>query len=115
MSKAEYLQLDTGDDVASVRDRLGFMRGKRVLLIWPEKGSVLTRKLDLVLLQREAMRNNVRLALVTHDPVVIRHANELNISAFETIGKQRTRQMETGSLAGVHDSLAASTSRTRPR
>ena len=96
MSKAEYLQLDTGDDVASVRDRLGFMRGKRVLLIWPEKGSVLTRKLDLVLLQREAMRNNVRLALVTHDPVVIRHANELNISAFETIGSSERAKWKRG-------------------
>lgn len=90
MSKAEYLQLDTGDDIASVRDRLTFLRGKRILLIWPEKGSVLTRKLDLVLLQREAMRNAIRLALVTHDPTVIRHASELNISAFETIaGSER--------------------------
>jgi hypothetical protein len=96
MSKSEYLQLDTGDDIASVRDRLSFLRGKRILLIWPEKGCVLTRKLDLVLLQREAMRNAIRLALVTHDPIIIRHANELNISAFETIGGSERAKWKRG-------------------
>lgn len=96
MSKAEYLQLDTGDDITSVRDRLSFLRGKRILLVWPEKGSVLTRKLDLVLLQREAMRNAIRLAIVTHDPTVIRHANELNISAFETIGGSERAKWKRG-------------------
>jgi hypothetical protein len=96
MKKPEYLQLDTGDDVASVRDRLTFQRGKQILLIWPEKGSVLTRKLDLVLIQREAMRNAIRLALVTHDPIIIRHANELNISAFETISRSERSKWKRG-------------------
>lgn len=84
--RPDYVQLETGDDVTSLRDRLSFIRGKRVLLIWPEEGTVLTRKLDLVLVQREAMRRAIRLALVTHDPQVIQHADELNISTFETIG-----------------------------
>lgn len=96
MRKPEYLQLETSDDVASVRDRLTFLRGKNVLLIWPERGSVLTRKLDLVLIQREAVRNATRIALVTHDPVVIRHASELNISAFETIGSSERRKWKRG-------------------
>ena len=96
MKPAEYLQLETSDDVASVRDRLTFLRGKSVLLIWPEKGSVLTRKLDLVLIQREAVRNAVRIALVTHDPLVIRHANELSISAFETISSSERGKWKRG-------------------
>lgn len=96
MKRAEYLQLETSDDVASVRDRLTFLRGKSVLLIWPEKGSVLTRKLDLVLIQREAIRNAVRIALVTHDPLVIRHAQELNISAFETIHSSERAKWKRG-------------------
>lgn len=85
-TKAEFVQLEPGEDVASVRDRLTFVRGQNVLLIWPESGTALNRKLDLVLIQREAMRLAIRLALVTHDPAVIRQANELNISTFETIG-----------------------------
>ncbi len=84
--KHEFVQLEPGEDVASVRDRLTFLRGQHVLLIWPENGTALNRKLDLVLVQREAMRLAIRLALVTHDPAVIKQAHELNISTFETIG-----------------------------
>ena len=82
-----------------MRDRLSFHHRKRVLIIWPEEGTVLTRKLDLVLLQRDALRRGIQLALVTHDPQVIRHANELNISTFETIGaseRSRWRRGRTG-------------------
>ncbi len=96
MKNPEYFQLETSDDVASVRDRLAFLRGKNVLLIWPERGSVLTRKLDLVLIQREAARSATRIALVTHDPAVTRHAAELNISAFETIGSSERRKWKRG-------------------
>ncbi|MCB9454750.1 MAG: hypothetical protein H6671_02045 [Anaerolineaceae bacterium] len=94
--KPLYVQLETGDDANSVRDRLSFLRGERVLLIWPEEGTILTRKLDLVLIQREAMRRAIRLALVTHDSLVIRHANELNISTFETIGASERGRWQRG-------------------
>lgn len=95
-NRPEFIQLETGDDAASVRDRLSFLRGQRVLLIWPEEGTILTRKLDLVLIQREAMRRNVRLALVTHDPQVIQNAAELNISTFETIGASERGRWRRG-------------------
>lgn len=94
--KPEFIQLEAGDDVASVRDRLSFHRGKRVLLIWPEHGTALTRKLDLVLVQREAMRFSIRLALVTHEAQVIKHAQELNISTFETIGASERAKWKRG-------------------
>lgn len=80
-----YIQLDNAEDVASIRDRFSFIRGQHVLLIWPEIGTALNRKLDLVLLQREARRRVLQLALVTHDTAVIKHADELGISTFETI------------------------------
>ncbi len=94
--RPEFLQLEQGDDVPSIRDRLSFIQGKRVLLIWPEEGTTLTRKLDLVLIQREAMRRAIRLALVTHDPQVIQHAEELNISTFETIGSSERARWKRG-------------------
>jgi len=94
--RAEYLQLAAGDDVNSVRDRLSFIRGKRVLLIWPEVGTALTRKLDLVLVQREARRRAIQLALVTHDTQVIQHAQELGISTFETIGDSERKRWRRG-------------------
>lgn len=95
-NRPEYIQLDPSDDAASVRDRLAFIRGQRVLLIWPEEGSALSRKLDLVLIQREAMRRAIRLAIVTHDPDVIKHAAELNISTFETIGASERARWKRG-------------------
>jgi hypothetical protein len=86
MSKQiEYVQLDSNDDVVTVRDRMSFIRGRRVLLIWPEEGTTLTRRLDLVMIQREADRRAIQLSLVTHDTEVIAHAKDLNISTFETI------------------------------
>jgi hypothetical protein len=95
-NKSEFVQLEADEDSASVRDRLAFIRGQRVLIIWPEEGTALIRKLDLVLIQREAMRRAIRLALVTHDPEVIRHATELNISVFETIGASERARWKRG-------------------
>ena len=93
MSERPHLiQLEPNEDVASVRDRLSFIRGDRVLLVWPERGTALTRKLDLVLVQREAMRRAIRLAFVTYDTNVIKHAEELNISTFETIGESERKR-----------------------
>ncbi len=82
----ELIQLQSSDDVTIVRDRLSYLRGRSVLIIWPERGTTLTRKLDLVLIQREATRLAIRLAFVTHDTTVTRSALELGISVFETIG-----------------------------
>jgi hypothetical protein len=92
----DFIQLENAEDASSVRDRLSFLRGRRVLLIWPEEGTALTRKLELVLIQREAMRRAIRLALVTHDAEVIRHAKELNISTFETIGASERGRWKRG-------------------
>ncbi len=94
--RPEYIQLDANDDVAHLRDRLSFIRGKRVLLIWPEQGTALTRKLDLVLIQREAKRRAIQLALVTHDPEVIQHAKELEISTFSHVGESDRARWRRG-------------------
>jgi hypothetical protein len=92
----ELIQIEANEDPNSVKDRLSFYRGQRVLLIWPEEGTALTRKLDLVLVQREAMRRQIRLAFVTHDPEVIKHAAELNISTFQTIGASERKRWARG-------------------
>jgi hypothetical protein len=91
-----FVQLEADEDAPSVRDRLSFLRGQNVLLIWPEDGTALTRKLDLVLIQREAMRRAIRLAFVTHDPQVVLHAQDLDISTFETIGASERGRWKRG-------------------
>jgi hypothetical protein len=94
----QLIQIEADEDANSVKDRLSFYKGKRVLLVWPEEGTALTRKLDLVLIQREAIRRQIKLAFVTHDPQVIEHARDLNISTFQTIGSsERLHRARTSS------------------
>ncbi|MEL6309114.1 MAG: hypothetical protein AAFQ52_13305, partial [Chloroflexota bacterium] len=91
-----YVQLEPNEDIPSVRDRLSFLRGQQVLIIWPEEGTALTRKLDLVLVQREARRRLLQVAFVTHDEMVIIHAEELGISTYETIGAAEKARWKRG-------------------
>jgi len=74
--------LDPSDDAVSVRDQLAFVRARHVLLMLPPDGSALRRKLDLLLIQRQAARLGLRIALITDDLCVIDHAADLNISVF---------------------------------
>jgi hypothetical protein len=83
--KVQIIQLEPYDDVISVRDRLSFVNTERVLLVWPRAGRILRRKLDLVLIQREAARRGTRLALVTSDPDILDNAGDLNISTFASV------------------------------
>lgn len=55
-----------------------------MLLVWPDRGGVLNRPLDMVLLQRQAQRQRSQLALVTQDPLVRDHAAALGIPVFES-------------------------------
>src|SRR5579871_2528125 len=83
--RLQIVQLESYDDVASVRDRLSFVQADRVLLVWPKSGTVLDRKLDLVLIQRAATRDGLRLGLVTQDAEVRCNATELNVPVFDTV------------------------------
>jgi Baseplate J-like protein len=94
--KPTYIQLEANEELASIRDRLSFLRGKRVLLIWPEEGTTLRRKLDLVFVQREARQRLIQLALATHDPVVVEHAADLGISTFATIDEAENSKWKRG-------------------
>lgn len=94
--KLQIVQLEPYDDVVSVRDRLSFVQGERVLLVWPRgeslDRSILSRRLDLLLIQREAARRGVWLALVTTDPDVFDVAASLNLSTFPSVkASQRQR------------------------
>lgn len=90
--KTQVIQLDPHDDVVSVRDRLGWGRAGRVVLVWPERGHILQRQLDLALIKRHAQRNGLQIGLVTKDPVVIEHAQETEVPVFEDIlGAQQGR------------------------
>ncbi len=82
--KTSLIQLETHDDYLSLRDRLNWVKGGRVLLVWPKRARSLERRLDLVLLQHYTTSIGVQLGLVTKDAEVRYHAAELGIPAFDS-------------------------------
>jgi hypothetical protein len=80
--KTYLVQLEDHDDVISARDKISWSKASRVLLIWPRKGWVLERKVDLLLLMRHAQQQGAQMAIVTRSKMVIDHARELGIPVF---------------------------------
>jgi hypothetical protein len=89
--KTQILQLEVHDDIISTRDKLGWGQTGRVVLAWPrrlrgaETPRVLTRRLDLLLLQRHCAGLGLQIALATQDPAVTAHARELKIPVFKSV------------------------------
>ena len=84
-STNEHLHLAPNDTLTSLGASLSQLRGKRVLLIWTPDCDNLKRRLDLVLIQRQADRNAIQLAIVADDPNLQAYAAELSISCFESV------------------------------
>jgi hypothetical protein len=83
--KVHIVHLDSHDDTISARDKLSWAKSPRVLIVWPKYGNVLTRRLDLVLLQRFATQHSLQIGLVTHDADVLDNAEILAIPTFESL------------------------------
>lgn len=83
--KTQIIRLEPHDDIISARDKVGWGQTGRILLVWPERGRVLTRRIDLVLLQRHCTAMGAQLALVTSDPDICYHADQLAIPVFKQL------------------------------
>ena len=85
--KTHIIQLEQYDDSVSARDKMSWAKGERILLVWPERGRVLYRRMDLVLLQRQSAAQGAQLALVTRDPDVRYFAPRIGIPVFKSLRK----------------------------
>lgn len=83
--KVQIIYLNPEDDFFSTRDMLGWVKAPRTLLVWPDRGRVLTRRLDLVLLKRYASQRQMQIGLLTFDPDVRKDAHDLGIPLFESL------------------------------
>lgn len=90
--KTHIIQLENHDDLISVRDKLSWSKSPRILLVWPRRGRVLERQVDLFLLQRHAQSLGAQLGIVTADNEVRANAYEQGIPTFST-----TLQAQRGS------------------
>jgi hypothetical protein len=83
--KTHIIQLERHDDAISTRDKMMWGSSSRILLVFPEKGSILTRRVDLVLLQRHSTALGAQLALVTTSAIVRQNARDLGIMVFKSV------------------------------
>ena len=95
--KIQVVHLTAHDDVISTRDKMGWGQTNRILLIWPARGRMLDRSLDLILLQRHSQAIGAQLSLVTRDEIVIHHAEQLGIPTFPTLRKAQSSRRGMGS------------------
>lgn len=104
--KTQVLQLEPQDDVISVRDKMTWGQTRRILLIWPSRiagqDPILNRRLDLVLLQRQATSLGAQLALITAHPEVRFHAKELGIPIFDTPLQAQNARWRSGRRRKIH-------------
>ena len=82
--KTQIIQLEAHDDTISVKDKIDWSQTPRVLLIWPERGKVLSTQLDLVILERYCSAHGCQLALLTADNEIQYRAQEAGIPVFQS-------------------------------
>ncbi|OGO17914.1 MAG: hypothetical protein A2Z14_02980 [Chloroflexi bacterium RBG_16_48_8] len=64
---------------------LSWVKAPRVLLVWPDRGNVLSRRLDLVLLKRYSFQRQIDIGLLTFDKEIRDEASEIGIPIFDSL------------------------------
>jgi len=118
--KTLILKLEPHDDVISVKDKMGWGKTNRILLVWPAGSPILSRHLDLIILQRYSTNIGAQLALVTRNADIHSNGRQLSIPVFNTIQqaqrsnwRTRRRNRLTPLSTSIHLSSAASNLRAR--
>lgn len=83
--KIQIIQLEAHDDYISTRDKIGWSKAGRVLLVIPDRSAMFTRELDLVLLKRHCDSLGAQMALVTRDNDICFRARHLGIPYFSSV------------------------------
>ncbi len=83
--KTYTLYLEDYDDVDSVKDKMGWGRADRILLILPARGENLGSKLDLTLLKRQSQNLGIILGIVARNRDIQDRARALNIPVFRSV------------------------------
>lgn len=80
--KTQLIPLELHDDVISIRDKMSWAKTPRMLLVWPAKGHVDVRPLDLTLLRRHAASLGAELGLVTRNAEIRAAARRIDLPVF---------------------------------
>lgn len=83
--KTQIIKLEEHDDLISTRDKMGWGKTGRVLLVWPDKGQILRNRLELILVHRHSQTLGAQLGLITRDSEIRQHAQELGIPVYKNL------------------------------
>lgn len=108
--KIQIIQLEAYDDYISTRDKIGWSKTGRILLVLPDRSTALSRELDLILLKRHCDSMGVQMALVTRDKEISSRAQQLGIPHFSSVSDATRKPWRTG----VKDSAKESLIQQRP-
>jgi hypothetical protein len=117
----QIIQLEKGDDLASIRARLETADLSQVVLVVPSDYIALGNDPALQLLRRAAQDAGIEVGLVTRDDDLVERAREFGIPSFGSVGQARRAQWRMRSLtrafqepspsddgAGARDAFASS-------
>ncbi|RPH62694.1 MAG: hypothetical protein EHM81_01725, partial [Chloroflexi bacterium] len=82
--KTQLIPLEPHDDLISIRDKMSWAKTPRILLVWPARGRVDVRPLDLALLHRHAEALGAELGLVTRNAEIRQAARQMKLPVFST-------------------------------
>lgn len=85
--KTQIIQLESHDDAISVKDKMGWGQTPRILLVWPKNSSILSRRIDIILLKRHSNFLGAQLAFVTREANIRHYAGLLEIPVYKSIRK----------------------------
>ena len=83
--KTYLIQLQKFDNLASIIDKMGWAKTRRILLIWPKRGKPLLSTPDVELIKRKAVSLGADVAFVCRDLEIQESANANSISVFQSV------------------------------
>lgn len=83
--KTQIIKLEDHDDLISIRDKMGWGKTGRILLIWPEEGYVPLTRLEITLLQRHSQTLGAQLGFITREGTVRAYSYELGIPVYKNL------------------------------
>lgn len=89
--KTYVIQLESHNDVISTCDKMAWAKTPRILLVWPNRGGILERVIDLVILKRYSKKLGAKLALVTKKRQIISNADQVGVPVFESVEEAQQR------------------------
>jgi hypothetical protein len=90
--KTFLVQIEKFDTITSIREKMQWSKGGRILLIWPKRGKITLSEVEIDLVKREGSKLGSEVAFVCSDAVTRERAGASNISVFQSVPQAERAQ-----------------------